>query len=614
MRLLPELPLLRRELTELANRRRTYAVRVVGAIVILFFLFFAYQRAVAQRTRFTVGMTVGWQQFMGIGGDIFAQVAPVLFYTIQVLMPALCCASVTAEKEKNTIGTLLLTKLSPMTIILEKLGSRIVPMLTLILITFPVLAYVFSLGGVDTNMLIATLWLLLCECLLIASIAIMCSAWFPTTVGSFIWSYVIIAVLAAMTLSLGIQTFVPSAIWRSVFSTNARMMAPVPFGFGPAVIGGSVSWYLIVARSVPALFVSGLFILIARLVLVPRAFASQSSAILRIFRVVDSFFKALNERTTGGIEIVADSNALPDNAPVAWRERNKKSLGKARYLFRILVLLEIPTLFVCALTAIASSQNYFRELYLLQALIWALAGLVVAVKGATLFSSERSRETLEPLLASPMTAVEMVQQKVVGMRRLLIVMSLPILTVNFTHFLLRAGNVGLTSFAVARPLTYFFLSVCCVFVLLYLIAWLSTGIGLKIHSQTKAVLAAVSVIGVWTILPIVFSSMLRPTDFEFREFVATFSPASLVVGLEQYLLDQRTTGYRYGAGQNDLGNVLMLWTVVRGVIYLGSLIGVVYLVRRISPALLNRRETALDPKTMVESTFSVPAAFEGSRS
>lgn len=613
MRFFPELPLLRRELTELANRRRTYLVRVIGAIVILFFLFFAYQRAVAQRTRFTGGNSVSWQQLMGIGGDIFAEVAPTLFITIQVLMPALCCASVTAEKEKNTIGTLLLTKLSPASIILEKLGSRMVPMLTLLLITFPVLAYVFSLGGVDTNMLIATLWLLLCECLLFASIAIMCSSWFPTTVSSFIWSYVIIAVLAAMTLSLGMQTFVPSAIWRSVYSFDVRMMNFGPFGMMPGTPGGTVPLVILIGRSVPSLFVSGLFVLIARLVLVPRAFASQSSVVLRMFRHIDTFFKALNEHTTGGIELISDSNPLPDNDPVAWRERNKKSLGKARYLFRILVVLEVPTLCICALAAIASSQSYFRELYVLQGLIWALAALVIAVKGATLFSSERSRETIEPLLASPMTAVEMVNQKVVGMRRLLIVMSLPILTVNFTHFLLHIGGSRWSSAGMIRPSVYFFLSVCCVFMLLYLIAWLSTGIGLKIHSQTKSVLFAVSVVAVWAIMPLVIASMVSGLQSsEFWHAIATFSPASLIIGLEQYLLDQYSTGYYV---RRDFVQVsFMLWTVLRGLLYMAALIAVISCVRRLSPHLLNRRESESPGLGAYQSSPTVVPAFEGSRS
>ncbi|MCP4785415.1 MAG: hypothetical protein GY903_27430 [Fuerstiella sp.] len=598
MKLVPELPLLRRELTELANRRRTYIVRVVGAVILLFFVFLAYSQSVGQRLQFVgnVGMA-GPLQYLGIGGDIFSQIIPLLFYTIQILMPALCCACVTAEKENNTLGTLMLTRLSPGTIILEKFGSRLVPMLTLLILTFPVLAHVYTLGGVDTDLLIGTLWLLFCECLLFASIAIACSAWFTTTVTAFIWSYVLIGFLAALTLSLGFSTFVPSAIWRTAFidsqwgASRAQMLAINTIGLGPTV--AQSSWLITVSRSIPALLVTAVFLLFARLTLVRRAFVSQSSLLLRIFRVVDVFFTDLNDRTTGGIELIRDSNPLPGDDPVAWRERNKKSLGKARYLFRVLVTLEIPTLFICVLAATASARNNFDGLYVLQGLIWTLAVLVTAVKAATLFSSERARQTIEPLLSTPMSGVEMLGQKVVGMRRLLIVLAVPILTVSFTHFLLQISFNRFSIDTLQRPVAYLLLSICATFVLLYLATWLSAGIGLKLHSQTKAVLASVTVLVAWTVIPLVAVVFFRfdpPTE----EFAITFSPLSAVLATEQYLTEpyMRTSYNAYG----QIENVPRLWwACCTIVVFAVATLIIRQTVRYTCPVLLGRRENPSEP-------------------
>ncbi|MFN5585347.1 MAG: hypothetical protein ACK5DR_08610 [Planctomyces sp.] len=111
LRLLPELPLLRRELSELSARRRTYVIRVLGAVVIV-------------------------------------------------------AGVITMEKERKTLGLLFVTRLSPRVIVLEKPGSRLLPMLTLLLITFPMLAFAYSLGGLDRLWLLATFWLLFRECLL----------------------------------------------------------------------------------------------------------------------------------------------------------------------------------------------------------------------------------------------------------------------------------------------------------------------------------------------------------------------------------------------------------------------------------------------------------------
>lgn len=172
-----EFPLFRRELTELAQRRRTYLVRVIGAVALLTFVLYTVigltQTSVALTTPgFRSGAPFGVSGGLGVGGQVFHVVVPLLFLMIPALLPAQCCSAITAEKEQNTFSTLLLTRLTPTTIILEKLLSRIVPMLTLLLLISPVLAYVYSLGGVDPGMLLGAVWLLFCDCLLFAALSL----------------------------------------------------------------------------------------------------------------------------------------------------------------------------------------------------------------------------------------------------------------------------------------------------------------------------------------------------------------------------------------------------------------------------------------------------------
>ncbi len=147
--IIPELPLLRRELTELSSRRRTYVIRFVGAIIVLtaVMLYFNYQVAMLESSGYGVG-SGNPNRFVGVGASIFKGIVPMLFVSVQLLMPALICGSITIEKERNTIGTLFVTRLSPMTIVLEKLGSRLVPMFTFLLLTFPVLAVVLRMSAV----------------------------------------------------------------------------------------------------------------------------------------------------------------------------------------------------------------------------------------------------------------------------------------------------------------------------------------------------------------------------------------------------------------------------------------------------------------------------------
>ena len=188
MQLFPELPVLQRELAELASRRRTYVVRVVAICAmayVIWKLVLSYSAGEAE-----VQSVMGAQRFeaaLGAGGPIFEGLVTSLFWCIKLMMPALCCAVVTTEKERNTMGILLTTKLTPGAIVLEKLLSRVIPMLTILLLVFPMLGYLYSLGGVDLSKLSGTFWLLLLECFLMASIAMMYSCWFPTTAMAFIW-------------------------------------------------------------------------------------------------------------------------------------------------------------------------------------------------------------------------------------------------------------------------------------------------------------------------------------------------------------------------------------------------------------------------------------------
>ncbi|MFM7833209.1 MAG: hypothetical protein ACKPJD_15570, partial [Planctomycetaceae bacterium] len=78
------------------------------------------------------------------------------------------------------------------------------------------LAFVYSLGGVDERLLWSTLWLVFWECLLFGSIGLMCSAWYTTTVGAFVASYVLSAVLFTLTRLVPGWIPTPWMIWQVV--------------------------------------------------------------------------------------------------------------------------------------------------------------------------------------------------------------------------------------------------------------------------------------------------------------------------------------------------------------------------------------------------------------
>ena len=595
MKLLPELPLLRRELTELANRKRTYVIRLVGAICILLYVFLIYEHAMSNRLG--AQLQPGINPMLGVGGTIFAQVTPSLFILIQVLMPALCCAAIAYEKESNTIGTLLLTKLSPANIVIEKFLSRIIPMLTLLLLSFPVLAHVFSLGGVDTTLLLGTIWLLLCECFLLGSLALLCSAWFPTTVGAFTGSYVATAFALILIFPLELQTWIPSGVWYSSFANirgfgmeDSTLIGQILEGFDFSAT--TIFTVRIFEQTIPSIIITACFLLTTRFLLVRRAFTSQSSATLKMFRFVDRFFQWLNQRTTGGIELVKDGNNYPTTDPIAWRERSKKSLGKARYLFRILTMLQFPTLFVCAVSAINSAYQQFEGLYVLLAILWGLAALIICMKAATLMVSERAQQTLESLLACPLSAREIFEQKIAGTKRLIIVMAVPVLTVHLTLFLVQ---VQFTSFGMnfLYSLCYPVLAIFNTFLLLACITWLSASLGLMFHSQLKAVLAAATVVALCVFgpfLPNAFSFLFWNDTFVYLRYL---SPIFTVISNEAALqqMTQSSTAWTVGRLEMNPLQFSVCATLLNTLLFLGLRMFIL----RCLPSLLKRRENDAAP-------------------
>lgn len=501
---LPELPLLKRELIEQANRRRTYVLRFLGAVTILSLVLLNFSQMFSD-ARVAVGQG-NPNPFQGEGGRAFKQIVPALFRFIQVVMPALICGSIAMEKERNTLGTLFVTRLSPMTIVLEKLGSRLIPMFSFLLLTFPVLAFVYSLGGVDTHLLLGTMWLLFVESLLFASLGLACSSFFSTTVTAFIWSYVLAGLLIIVSQQMYWWTGLGLWVDRFVSDRFSRQTAfAIPFpGIGRRVARGQeeslfFNLFSVIGASLPILLASLFFVLSARFFLFRRAFTSSSSILLRIFKSVDRFFTDLNDRTTGGVVLVPDHNSLPAFDPIAWRERTKKSLGKARYLFRILLVMEGPTLFICV--AAASSGQGIAALRSLLALMWGIATIILLVKAATMISSERTRETLDALLSTPLTGREIIQQKINGIGRLMIILSVPILSIHFTLWLMHVDGAtffrNIVAFrnpqGVVAAILYPLLTLGTTYFLMHFICWVSALVGLRGNTQTRSVSAAISV-------------------------------------------------------------------------------------------------------------------------
>jgi len=178
------LPLLAKDLVETANRRRTYVLRVVYALLL-------YSTALLMYVSSTDAYNKTGLQLLGTGEDLLGITFGLQCFGICLFMPAMSVGAITLEKEKNTLTLLFLTRLGPWTILFEKYLARCIHMASYLLISLPLFGIAYSLGGVTQLELWSAIWTLLVFTAQVGAICMACSAFFQSTAGAFIWAYLI---------------------------------------------------------------------------------------------------------------------------------------------------------------------------------------------------------------------------------------------------------------------------------------------------------------------------------------------------------------------------------------------------------------------------------------
>lgn len=501
------LPLLTRELAELSAKKRTYVVRVLYATA----LFWLGVGALSDQLALMVSTPTTQLGMLGSGEELFRVLLSAQMVTVHIFMPALGCAAITGEKERNTLGLLFITRLGPWRILFEKLFSRLLPMFMCLLLSVPILALAYSFGGLSFNYMVNGIWLLLLTSVQIACLTLMCSSFCRTTTAAFIWAY-----LAQVILFFG-ALMISGGGYRSQLVVTALSGGLLWLSEG---YGEPLTVSLWGARWI--YFSTITFFVAARFFLVRRAAVPSKSHLLAFFRRLDRFFVWLNNRVAKGVVLVNDVASLPEDRPIAWREVTKKSLGTLRYLIRAFLVLEVPTLVICLIAATYVGFESSPALGSLACVLWVLSAIIVSIKGATLIASERSSETLDVLLTTTLTSREIIDQKRAGLRRVTLMVSIPLLTcIGFRMYI----EGGLRS---PLALSYGLWATIQLLIYLPLMAWLSVWVGLVVRSQTRSIFASVSLLMAWCVLPLVvffFAELLQLTPR------STGSPRNLVMML-----------------------------------------------------------------------------------
>ena len=190
-------PVYKREITVSSRSFRLALILVLfNSILALVVLLNMY--SVVERVKLTA--EIQYSSFI----NIYVFVAVVEFVMLMFIMPALTAASISGERERQTLDILLTTTLHPRDIILGKLMSSFGTMSLMVISSFPLLSVSFVYGGVMAYDIFILFLCYLSVALLCGSMGICFSSIFKRSTIATVVSYAVLVLIAAGTYAINV--------------------------------------------------------------------------------------------------------------------------------------------------------------------------------------------------------------------------------------------------------------------------------------------------------------------------------------------------------------------------------------------------------------------------
>jgi len=522
LRSLFSFPLLAKELTERAARPRTYWMRIAAALL-LYGGFWFYNDDVFKRGS---GTSI---HVLGSGEEMFISTLIFLMVCIYAFVPAMLCGVVTQEKERDSLVLLLLTRMRPWQIVVQKYFGGLIPAMTILFLALPLIAVAFAYGGLTTEQVYIAVPILILAILQIGAIALWASCTARTTVSAFLISYFVGA--AVLALPAGIVEIDKELDLDAIESSSrGYFYAHVP----PCVLIDAME--AVRPFKTPGIWTASALIaattltfLAAAMIQLPRrAFSQPRHWLRRFFATIDRWAHRIN-RWIGNVTFGGGRNELPTDRPIVWREKRSRALARPEYLVRLLMAVMIPVVLLGV--AFVNGHGDQDELSGAAGILAGLATLVICTTAANGIVNERVNQTFEVLLTTPMTAASILRQKVEALRPLLIVLAVPILAVCGIELILEWDRYP--TWRPRRDPEWLYPAVVLLTLGIYLpmFTWVSVWMGLWCKTRIRAIVTALVVIVFWGVAPIIAVEELMEGEFSrgWRRYLLPLSPATIPI-------------------------------------------------------------------------------------
>jgi ABC-type transport system involved in multi-copper enzyme maturation permease subunit len=146
-----------------------------------------------------------------LGGVIFATLGFTQFALLVFSAPGLTAGAIAGEREKQTLDLLLITRLSPLEVVIGKLEAAVAFSLLLMFASLPVYSLLFLLGGISLSHLAMTVVVWVVTVLFLGALGLFYSSVFRRTQAAVIAAY-------GTVVSLIVGAFIVSMLVLEVFS------------------------------------------------------------------------------------------------------------------------------------------------------------------------------------------------------------------------------------------------------------------------------------------------------------------------------------------------------------------------------------------------------------
>ena len=398
-----DLPLLRRELTEAARRKRLWIVRMMLAAVQGLFVLLHYSDLDA------FGSPSAAASALGQGRQLADMLNVLCLVILYLLLPITACAAFANERERQTLPLLLISRISPARLVCEKFLSSFVLVFVIMLLNLPLVALAYALGGLSPMQLLQKATVLLVAAFQVNSAAIFWSAVFSTSLRAF-WA-TLITLLGFLAGPAIICIALNGRASTSILGIEVNELFTAFWQLSES----SVTFSTVLSLITPPLVCGSLFLISAVLVLRRWRWEAPLTGRIRPLRRIAEFLRGfISHLHVATRAPVATRVQVPQSHPIAWREcRTSRILQTSQYL---LATACIPFVYQM-LRSSGLGFSTVDTLFFLQT-VFLIAGILFMLGiGSNAFGSERERETLAVLLTVPLSTRDIVLQKLAGVRR-----------------------------------------------------------------------------------------------------------------------------------------------------------------------------------------------------